>query len=284
MLGQAYLSATWHKKAAPANKASDLNTAVAWLFRGDMSKIPKILASRAREVRDALANNEIERVELYYIHNCYSSPNVAHEMQTVQRTCQSILHALRHPHVSVISREFGLTEIEDLYVSQDRDILVNSRLTVPGKLLGRESGDRWKSVVLSISGKLVHDLYARYGNKLFSANYRDFLGSRGNPRNINATMTNTAKNEPDNFWVYNNGITALTTRILSTGSKKTRVQGFSIINGAQTSGAIKESGPTASTNVKLLCRLVECKDAALIKKIIRFNKYTKCTSACGLSK
>ena len=49
--------------SAPANKASDLNTAAAWLISGDLSKVPEALADVIRSCRVALGKLCISRHE-----------------------------------------------------------------------------------------------------------------------------------------------------------------------------------------------------------------------------
>jgi hypothetical protein len=57
------------KAAADANKASDLNTAAAWLLSGELEGLPSILMSAAEEVRAALAEGTVEELQLWYVHN-----------------------------------------------------------------------------------------------------------------------------------------------------------------------------------------------------------------------
>lgn len=45
VVGQGYTSVKTNLEAAPANKASDLNTAVAWLLSGDLDGLPDVLGS-----------------------------------------------------------------------------------------------------------------------------------------------------------------------------------------------------------------------------------------------
>ena len=60
-------------------------------------------------------------------------------------------------------------------------------------------------------GDWLHALHSRHGARLFSANYRDYMGMRSSVKNINFGIKTSAQSEPDNFWTYNNGITAADT-------------------------------------------------------------------------
>ena len=89
-------------------------------------------------------------------------------------------------------------------------------------------------------------------------------------KNINFGIKGSVQNEPDNFWTYNNGITALTRRIQKKG-KQFQIEGISIINGAQTTGSIGECSLNEVSKVKVVCRFVECTDKDVLHNIIRFN-------------
>jgi hypothetical protein len=81
----------------------------------------------------------------------------------------------------------------------------------------------------------VHGLFQKYGNDLFSADIRGYLGSV----QINNQIKDTCLNEPINFWVYNNGTLCLVHAFdYKEVDKKIILKGISIINGAQTTGAI----------------------------------------------
>jgi hypothetical protein len=105
---------------------------------------------------------------------------------------------------------------------------------------------------------------------LFSANYRDFLGYIRRDTNTNYQILNTANSEPENFWVFNNGLTAITHQIDTRFGRK-RVRGFSIINGAQTSGALGNADPESIKKAKVTLRIVECKSADVIDDVIQYN-------------
>ena len=70
--------------AAPANKASDLNTAVVWLLSTPIKELPtQLLQSAASELREALQNNELNSIEFWYSHNLPESINVQFSTDTL---------------------------------------------------------------------------------------------------------------------------------------------------------------------------------------------------------
>jgi aryl-alcohol dehydrogenase-like predicted oxidoreductase len=77
--------------SAPDNKASDLNTACAWLLSGNLSTVPEKLKSIIEECRLSISSGEIDSIDLLYIHNLPESINVARELQTVEDHLRSSL-------------------------------------------------------------------------------------------------------------------------------------------------------------------------------------------------
>ncbi len=271
IIAQSYLSSIWTREAAPANKASGLNTAMAWLLSAGEDRIPASLKTFATDLRRALISGDINRVEIFYVHNCHESHNVQSELKAVADATRDKVRALigEGETPAIIYKEFGLESIEELYKSRDSEILIDDWLEIPASDYVREKGTGWQAILTTVPGKWVQDLHKQHGDRLFSANYRDYLGSSKRSGNINYEITQTAESEPVNFWVYNNGITALTHEIKSGKSKK--IRGISIINGAQTTGALSEASVGSTKKTRVPVRFVECRSRDLIDKIILYN-------------
>jgi hypothetical protein len=75
LFAQGYFSCV-SKDEAPANKASDLNTAAAWLMSGDLDAVPTTMRPLIAECRSAIQIELVESVELVYVHNLPESVNV----------------------------------------------------------------------------------------------------------------------------------------------------------------------------------------------------------------
>lgn len=273
LIGQSYFSDTWGKSEAKVNKARDLNTAISWIFSGDIDRIPTLLRSKAIEIRRAVFAGEIRRIELLFVNNCIESTNVADELKSVANMAKGaciVLGGSDAERIVISHQELGLTTIQELYRSRDSDIMVDRWFTLPRSNLIFESTDRWEGLVTTIQGSWIRMLYDEYGDRLFSANFRDYLGIVQRKGNINFEIQDTVESEPRNFWVYNNGITAITHELVITDSE-IRLKGISIVNGAQTSGALGDSPLESAEETKVICRIVKCKDKGLIDNIIRFN-------------
>ena len=98
--------------------------------------------------------------------------------------------------------------------------------------------DTW---IVTVSSKNIGNMYAKIGKVLFAKNIRGFLGKK---TPINESMDDTIKDEPENFWYYNNGITMVCdncTETKSDGKTELHVDRPQIINGQQTTRTLSES-------------------------------------------
>lgn len=253
--------------AAPSNKACDLNTASAWLISGNIEDIPSPLNEIITNAREAIMHGEIEQIDLLYIHNLSESVNVAKELKTVK---DHLVNVLNNDSINVIYKELGLKEIQFLYDEQSSQIIINETISCPAKVEFEEFGDGWSSGIMSVPGSWLREQYIKYQDKLFSANYRGFLGISKRKR-INTGIKSTAEKKSTNFWAYNNGITILTHNY----EKKignTTLTGMSVINGAQTTGSIGSLDSTISLDgVRVLTRIIKCSNQSTIDDIVKYN-------------
>ena len=124
------------------------------------------------------------------------------------------------------------------------------------------------TVVTALKANAVEDLLSQHRDSLFAYNIRTYLGEKG----INKDIVKTAEEEPQNFFYYNNGISAVCTELEIKGNR-IKAKKFQIINGAQTVGALKkiEENP----ELEILMRITETQSVGTEKgineKIIRYN-------------
>jgi hypothetical protein len=260
---------TAKKDSAPSNKAADLNTAGAWLVSGNVSEVPEPLRPVIEECRAALAEGDVEAIELLYVHNFPESVNVTKELQTASSHLRKALGD--GAGINVIARELGSSGIENLFASQESHIDVKDEVVCPAKAEFLQAGPKWSASIMSIPGIWLHELFSKYGDRLFSANYRGFLGITKR-RRINTQIRSSAESQGKDFWVFNNGITLLTLGANPT-KEGTRLTGISIINGAQTTGSIGTVDLKRHDlkDVRVLCRIIQCSDSATISDIVKYN-------------
>lgn len=255
--------------SAPANKASDLNTAMAWLLNGDTDRVPEFLKIRIDEIRQAIESKELDQIDLLYVHNLPESVGVTTELQTVRANLERLLGD--YP-ATIVAKEIGFQELERIYNASSTHIKVTDSIECPTKAQFSTQGPNWKAHVLSVPGSWLRDLYIQHGDALYSANYRGFLGA-GKRKKINTGIRSTAESQPRDFWVFNNGITILTRSVSEEKVAGLKLDGLSIINGAQTSGSLGsvDDKKASLESVNVLCRIIECSDPDTISSIVRFN-------------
>lgn len=268
-VAQGYTSKNWGKQGAPANKASDLNTAAAWLLRAPIDEVPPQLRTQSQLLRDGLKKKTLTKVIFAYAHNAMESQNVEKELKTVRHLLNG-LELLKDADVEVV--ELGLRRIEALYLTSLGSIQVTQDVTIAATEVIHESGSGWRAFVLSLNGAILHRLYEDHSNALFSANLRDFLGARKVAGNVNNRIKETVEGNPGEFFVLNNGITIVTKKVrVDKKHAKLRISGVSVVNGAQTTGAIHAAGPHHAKNVSVLARIITVDDPAKISAIVAGN-------------
>lgn len=280
VLAQGYMSSKESVGAAPSNKASDLNTGISWLLSGELDQLPTTLRGAAEEVREAVSSGSVRELQLWYVHNCPESENVRTELNQARETADSILKRdFPEAEIDVTFSEVGLTKLEDEYARIQAPILVPDTYTfsVPGGFEIIESD--WSAYSTAVSVSDLRRLWATHKTNLMSPNIRDYLGVIQRSGNINFGIKETAKDQPANFAIFNNGITVLVNDYTVIDSDqgsghRLTVSGLGIVNGGQTTGALgslseDESEPAASAQV--MARFVKCTNTAVLGDIVRYN-------------
>lgn len=98
----------------------------------------------------------------------------------------------------------------------------------------------YESYLVVMPGLLLARIYGLYGARLMEQNVRTFLQAR---TKANKGILETAKEEPDMFFAYNNGITATASGIeIETGDDGkqgiSRISNLQIVNGGQTTASL----------------------------------------------
>jgi len=275
VIAQCYVS-TKKREAAKAKKAADLNTAVSWLLSANIASLDEGLKDRAVELRDAIKDGAIKQIHCWYVHNLPTSANVQAELNTVETTVRSALSNWPNgADINVFAKEVGAEEIESLYTKAERTIIVSDDFNVKISDAIEHVEAEWSSLYTFVPGSWLAEIYSQYETDLFSANLRGYLGSRASDKNINNGIKSTANHEPNNFLVYNNGITALVLDYdlgrRSKSGRNLKLTGLSIVNGAQTTGSISSVSKELSGNLLVGVRFVKASSEDLIEKIVKYN-------------
>lgn len=257
---------------APANKASDLNVAISWVL-GDveLELIPDCIKAGVKDLREAIADGEISTLYVLYFHNMHESKNVQDELDRVKETAQKyLINSLKK--VNVISKEIGQETIIDWFESISNPILVNDSFEIKYEDGYEIKEVDWEAITTTIRADWLYDIYTKYGDKLFSANQRGYLGSRNSDSNINNGIKESAIYSPQNFWAFHNGISIIVNDYsISDDKSNLIIKGISIINGAQTTGAIGNLSQKPDHKLQIHARFIKCLNRNIINYIVRFN-------------
>lgn len=276
IIAQCYRSKRVNVSQAPASKAAALNQAVAWIMDDDAEGLPEVLHRQALEFRSLVDKGDISRVYIWYVHNVKSSQNSRRELEKAAATLRARLKD-RNPDRSfpnIVVDEIGKDQFKELVERSEAKILVREPYEIHVGEAFEVAGSGWKSVVAPVSGRWLADQYEAHGTDLFSANLRGYLGSRKADANINNGIKATAASEPENFFIFNNGITLLVENLElkgRRGSRKVTFDGLSIVNGAQTTGSIGSVTESISDDLLVMVRFIEASKVGTVDGVVRFN-------------
>jgi len=134
------------------------------------------------------------------------------------------------------------------------------------------------SIIATIKGKDICELYQKYNDDLFFKNVRYYLGTgRGKIGKVNKSIISTVKFDPENFWYYNNGLSIVCNdfQISTKNPSQTflEVEGFQIINGCQTTVSIfqakdqMDQKEQLSDSLHILVRFIKTHDVEDVNNI-----------------
>ena len=90
------------------------------------------------------------------------------------------------------------------------------------------------SYLTTIRGNVLADIYKKYRERLLMSNVRSYISkSKKNP-----AMKATIRDKPGRFFAYNNGLTVTADDVEVKDGKITKIYGFQIVNGGQTTVTI----------------------------------------------
>ena len=158
---------------------------------------------------------------------------------------------------------YGLTTIHDLHLDGISAQAIEADVEL--KDFGHTQAP-YKAFYGRMEAKRLAELWVQYEDCLVDRNIRRFKGTT----TVNAGLTETLQQEPEHFFYFNNGVTFLCEAINEQHprdphreSGRFHVRGLSIINGAQTVGAIaKEPIAHYDANPAMVMATFVCLDNA----------------------
>ena len=139
--------------------------------------------------------------------------------------------------------------------------------------------DPYHALYGQVSASDIVQWYSQHQNHLFTPNIRVFLGST----EVNSAILDTLVKDPQDFWYFNNGISALCRTLkkkpIGGNTRETGIfecHDLRIVNGAQTVGAIANAytkNPDAVALARVAIRLVSLENCPpdFDRKVTRYN-------------
>ncbi len=123
----------------------------------------------------------------------------------------------------------------------------------------KQEHDQLNYILAIFPGDLLADLYDDFKTQLLENNVRVFLSAN---RKANKAIRNTIKQYPQNFFSFNNGISATASNVIIKDGRIIEIQDFQIVNGGQTTATIhyaKTRDRLSLTNVFVQVKITSIK-------------------------
>lgn len=157
-----------------------------------------------KEINNSIKERKIE-LEIWHIEKIYEIENSVKEREKIEIKISDFGHSLGIP-------------------------VIKANIT---------GTDEYEAYLGIIPGKILSNIFDKYGSKLLEGNVRSFLTNKGK---VNKGIRKTIIEEPTKFFTYNNGI-ATTANEITIEKKEgqtliTSIKDFQIINGGQTTASL----------------------------------------------
>lgn len=213
---------------------SKFRDGVADLLHGKMERFNNALQSRQVELTNAL-NNEPCRIEVVLAH---TGGAIHDDRRHIFGDLERAFNGTNPGFVRC--RAFGLATLHDLHLDGTSADPIDAEIEL--KDFGC-ANTPYRAFYGRMNVKRLVELWNDYQEQLVDRNIRRFKGTTA----VNAGLSETLKSEAEHFFYFNNGVTFLCQSIVEQHPRdanrqagKFRVRGMSIINGAQTVGAIAQ--------------------------------------------
>ncbi len=203
------------------------------------------------ELKQHLAANEY--VKFVYLTLCQTNPSVSENVEQFKKQYADIeiidIERLRRDFIEMRYKQIQPQNPLEYDYNPENEVI-----TLPIEQLDIEKNflqvvAPFLSYTFLVRPKAIHDLFEKYGFKLFFWNIRNPLIASS----YNHQIEQSLKDSSSFFWYYNNGITAITQRLpkrINTTAKQIEITALQIINGAQTVYSIYQAYKNARNGEK----------------------------------
>lgn len=214
---------------------------------GVYSQYSKKLKSVYKNVYDSLDDNK--NIEFVLFTNTKFKEDVLKKINKLREKPEfSSFELIIHDKADIERKEILSYSDRDLVEEDAVQIFLNKE-NKNDKLSYGENG-----IIVNVKATSIKSLYEKHSDSgLFSYNLREHVSQK----NVDEGIELTIKNDKDNFWFYNNGITIGCEDFIESGNK-IKLYNFSIINGAQTTTKIGKSKLIdGKHDFPLVCKIVK---------------------------
>lgn len=210
--------------------------------------LDQLVAEKLEESIKKVRNNNYE-IRLYYVTTGKVSDGVKEEAQqyVLRSNGKSNIEIIDHDKVLICFKNY-INDITPHIPTLKLKIVPDGAIANEGVIRRYDPEKKIESWIFTVSGQDIGEMYLKVGRKLFARNIRGYLGDT----DINDAMQETIKNEPNNFWYYNNGITIVcdeARREMQSGEDVLIIEGAQVINGQQTTRTLSKEKGSSDTNV-----------------------------------
>ena len=189
------------------------------------------LAPRIEEIRSLINDGHIPNVRFVLCNNGVKWHAQADQwVQQAESDFGGQLRLIHYNHANIVQ-------------TLSQGPRVDTVLTLTGDM-ATENLNFTRTIVGRLSVLEVHRLFGEHGDQLLERNIRRYLGA-GNRVNADIRETLRDPERAANFYLYNNGITAICDRLaystLQRADHRVQVEGLQIVNGGQTCKTIHET-------------------------------------------
>lgn len=218
------------------------------------SKLDPIALEKFREVINYVKNKKY-KLNLYYVTTGKCTDTIINEAKVGVRQAEGSvdIFVITFKQVMNIFKDY-LDDITPHVPPLKLRIVSEGVIQHEGLMHRFDPKTKIESWVLSVNGYDLGEMYGKIGRRLFAKNIRGWLGP---DTAINESIAETIKNEPDNFWYYNNGVTI----VCDDAKRETRggedviiIDGAQVINGQQTTRTLYEND---SRNTNVLVKIIK---------------------------
>lgn len=214
---------------------------------GSYSQYSKKLKSVYRNIYDSIDDNK--NIEFVLFTNTQIKDSLLKRISELKKKKEfSSFEITIYDKVDIEKKEILSYSDSDLVVEDSVQIFLNKNNK--NDMLSYGENGR----IVNVKATSIKYLYEKYADSgLFSYNLREHVAQK----NVDEGIELTIKNDKDNFWFYNNGIT-IGCEHFDVSGNKIKLFNFSIINGAQTTTKIGKSKFIDSKHdFPLVCKIVK---------------------------